>query len=89
MIQVLGGGAVVTATLLDLSGRGAGVIADAAIEVNAAVRVELGDRMLLGEVCYCARDEGRYRIGIQLRHSLTHLADLARLRARLLGEETR
>jgi hypothetical protein len=88
-IRELGGGRSVRATLQDLSGRGAGLVAVEAMEVNTAVRVEYGDRMLLGEVCYCVAEGERYRLGLQLRHSLAHLADLARLRARLLGEESR
>ncbi len=76
----------IQAILLNLSEGGAALVADHAICAGSAVRVLWGDTLLLGEVCYCAPESGRYRLGLQLRHSLSHLKDLERLRARLLGE---
>ncbi|MEZ5400050.1 MAG: PilZ domain-containing protein [Bryobacteraceae bacterium] len=81
-----GARAPMPASLVDLSGRGAGLLAAQAIEPDRAVRMRWGDRMLLGEVCYCEPHSDGYRIGLQFEHSLVHLEELEKLRQRLLGE---
>ncbi len=50
------------------------------IPLSAPVRVDAGDRMLLGEVCHCAQDDGSgFVVGLQVEHVLGNLASLARL----------
>ncbi|MEZ5351179.1 MAG: PilZ domain-containing protein [Bryobacteraceae bacterium] len=72
--------------VVDLSGRGAAVRMEDPMSPGTLVRMQWDDTLLLGEVCYCVAEGDRYRVGLELRHSLTHLAELERLRARLLGE---
>ena len=52
---------------------------------GAAVQIETGDTLLLGEVCHSADGVAR----IKVLHSLHSLAELARLNRRLLGTELR
>lgn len=72
--------------LVNVSGRGARLRVPRRIECDAALRIDLDNAMLLGEVCYCATDGDGYGIGVQLEHSLLNLSEVLRQRAQLLGE---
>jgi len=76
----------VPAVLRNISGTGARLRVEEPIPVDSALRFDLGDSMLLGEVCYCASDSGAFAIGVELRHSLVNLAEVAKLRERVLME---
>ncbi len=62
------------------------LILDSAVALGAAVKVEWGDTLLLGEVVRCQPASGRYSVLLHLEHSLLHTADLARLAAKLLEQ---
>ena len=56
---------------------------------GAAIRVEVEDQLLLGEVCYCqSLTGGQFAVGVQLEQSLNNLDDLSRLMKALSGGET-
>lgn len=76
---------VLRAVLLNVSGRGARLRVSEPLPVDAALSFEWDNAMLLGEVCYCASDEGGFSVGVELRHSLLNLDEVARLRDRILG----
>jgi len=75
------------ATLVNVSGRGARLKMDRPLECDSAVRIDLENGLLLGEVCYCASDGDGFGIGIQLEHSLLNLAEVTRMRNRVLEDD--
>lgn len=58
------------AVIKNVSGRGMRVQLDEPLPLNAAVRVDAGNMMLLGEVCYCEPDGRFHAIGIMLEQVL-------------------
>jgi hypothetical protein len=77
---------VVPAMLMNLSGRGMRLVSERAVPQDAAIRFDLDNRMLLGEVCYCVRQGTGYAIGIELQHSLNDLTGLGSLMEQITGE---
>ncbi len=78
----------VTALLKNLSGRGLSVLTDCAIPLGTPVRLDVNDSVMLGEICYCASTSEGLICGIQLEQALHSVADLTRLVARLMMEDT-
>jgi len=76
------------ATLVNISGRGARLKADRPLECDSVIRIDVGQGMLLGEVCYSATDGDGFGIGVQLEHSLVNLDEITNMRNRVLGEAT-
>jgi hypothetical protein len=72
--------------ITDYSSRGLGLLADGPAPQGAAVKVEWGDTLLLGEVCYCHPEGEGFAIGLDVEHALYHTEELARLAKRLLDE---
>jgi len=64
---------------VDLSGRGLRVLLPDPVDLGDALKIELEDTLLLGEVCYCSPREYGYMVGIEVDQVLSGLADLARL----------
>ncbi|MBL8296239.1 MAG: PilZ domain-containing protein [Bryobacterales bacterium] len=77
------------AYLNNVSGRGLRVVMDAPVALDAAVRVDLDDSIILGEVCYCEPCGNRWALGLEMEQSLSDLRGLCRLVERLLQEERR
>jgi len=75
------------ALLSNLSGRGLRVIVDAPVPVDSAVRVDLEDSIILGEVCYCEPFGDQWALGLEMEQALSDLRGLCRLVERLLQEE--
>jgi hypothetical protein len=75
------------ATLVNISGRGIRLKTNRPLDCDSVIRIDLENGLLLGEVCYCATDGDGYGIGVQLEHSLLNLAELTRMRQRILSEE--
>ncbi|MCX6590184.1 MAG: PilZ domain-containing protein [Acidobacteria bacterium] len=74
-------------TILDFSGRGLRVEVQEAVAPGAAVRLDMKDQLMLGEICYCQRAEnGKWAVGLQMEQALSHLDDLSRLMNALMGE---
>jgi hypothetical protein len=78
---------IMKAQVLDASGKGMKVSVPLPIAAGAAVQVEAGDSLFLGEVCYSEPAEGGYIVGLTLSHSLNALAELDRLNRMLRQEE--
>lgn len=70
-----------------LSGASMRLLLDRDVPQGAAVSVEWGDTLVLGEVCHCAPAGEQFSVGLTLEHSLLHTEQLARL-ARTLLEQT-
>ena len=72
--------------VVNISGGGFQLQTTARIRLNAAVRIDLADAVLLGEVCYCRdQGDGNYAIGLESQQILTHAGDLAQLMKGLSG----
>lgn len=66
------------ARVRNASGRGLGLLLPAAIPPGTAIRIDLDDAIILGEVIYCCADGDGYFMGIHLEQMLRDLADLDR-----------
>ena len=72
--------------ITNYSSRGLGLLAEQPAPQGAAVKVEWGDTLLLGEVCYCHPEGEGFAIGLDVEHALYHTEELARLARRILDE---
>ena len=68
-----------TARVKNASGRGLGLIASESVPSGAALKIEIGDSIFLGEAMYCKVMEDSYYIGIELTEVLSGLAALSRM----------
>ena len=69
----------ISARIKNVSGKGIGLELDVPVAPGTALRVELEDALLLGEVIYCRKDESSYYAGIELEHSVCGLGELSRM----------
>ena len=70
---------------LNMSGRGISIFVPTAFSPGDAVRIELEDALLLGEVCYCRPHNEGFIVGLEVDQVLEGLAELNRLNRALLG----
>ncbi|MBI3210604.1 MAG: PilZ domain-containing protein [Candidatus Solibacter usitatus] len=56
--------------LLDVSGRGARFLLADAIPTGIAVRVDVGEQLLLGDVVYCRKETEGFMAGVDLSHTV-------------------
>ncbi|MFN0102479.1 MAG: PilZ domain-containing protein [Bryobacteraceae bacterium] len=79
--------------VVDLSERGMRLQAADPMDAGQAVKIELGDAMFLGEVCYCAPVAGdpgnSYFLGVITHECLNGLAGLHHLMRALAPESAR
>jgi len=89
VLQLLPDGRPVEACILDISARGVHLRSPAPLPVNARIRIDTEETLLLGEVTRCTRDSGSgaYHIGVHLQYSLAELAELERLNRSLLSRD--
>ena len=70
-------------TVVDASERGMRLRSAAPMNAGQAVKIEMGDMMFLGEVCYCApapsAEDQSFYLGIVTRECLSGLASLHHL----------
>jgi hypothetical protein len=64
------------ALIKNVSVRGVGLELRCRIAAGAAVKIELKDAMLLGEVIFCREDAESYYAGVELEHALFGLTEL-------------
>jgi hypothetical protein len=80
------------ARVKNVSGRGLGLELDGPVAAGSALKLELDDTLILGEVIYCRRNESAYYIGVEIEQALAGLAELGNsirnFNAELAGEET-
>jgi hypothetical protein len=77
----------VEARVVDWSPNGLGLIVDQAVPLDALVRVDLDDTLLLGEVCYCHLVGAEYAVGLMLEEALWRVSEVQRLMRLVLGED--
>ena len=61
------------------------ILLDRPILQGTAVKLETGDSIILGEVCYCMTDVAGFVVGIEVDQVLSGLKELSRIHSRLLG----
>ncbi len=76
------------ATVTELSGRGMKLRVPRQLVPNTPVKVEVGDSMYFGEICYCRLELGTFFVGLRIEQVLTGLQGLAQLRRRLTLDST-
>jgi PilZ domain len=69
----------ITGRIRNISGKGIGLELERPVAAGTALKVELEDGLLLGEVIYCRQDEVSYYAGVELEHSLCGLGELSRM----------
>jgi len=65
------------ARIKNVSARGIGLELQNPVSVGSALKIELDDSLLLGEVIYCRDDGDSFYAGVELEHMLCGLGDLA------------
>lgn len=65
------------AHIKNVSTRGIGVELQGPVAIGTAVKMELEDSLVLGEVIYCREDETSFYVGVELEQALCGLGDLA------------
>jgi hypothetical protein len=65
------------ARIKNVSARGIGLELQGPVAIGTALKLELDDSLLLGEVIYCRQDEASFYVGVELEQALCGLADLA------------
>jgi hypothetical protein len=91
VITVLGqtGAIPVPATLHDQSGKGVRILSPILLTPGAAVELDMGGDVFLGEVVYCQRAEaGSYAIGLKLEQVLADIRGLRNLLRGVWGDRT-
>jgi hypothetical protein len=66
-----------TARIRNLSPRGVGLEMQGPVAAGSALKFELDDTLLLGEVIYCRDDGDSFYVGVELEHALFGLGELA------------
>jgi len=56
--------AICTGRFVDLSSNGMRIKSKADLEVGSLLRLEVGDDLIMTEVCHCEPDEGEYSAGL-------------------------
>jgi hypothetical protein len=75
------------AQAIEFSGHGLQLVIHRSIPVNAAVKVEGDDWMMLGEVCYCRQEGIHFVAGLKIEQTLDNLQELDELNKNLLSVE--
>ena len=78
---------VIAAHATQFSGSGLRLVLKQPVPAGTLVKVQGGDWLMLGEVCYCRKERLNFVVGLQLEHSLTGLQELEKLNQKLMGEK--
>ena len=73
----------------NVSGRGVGIEVGQPVRIGTALRIDIPDTMLLGEVMYCRQDPAGYYLGVELEHALHGLMALSASIEELTGRTSR
>ena len=66
------------ARIKNVSARGIGLELQGPVAVGTALKFEVDDSLLLGEVIYCREDEASFYVGVELEQALCGLEQLAK-----------
>src|SRR5262249_44804153 len=78
---------VLEGTLLNISGKGLQISFPAKMAVSTPIRIDIGDLMLLGDVCNIREQGDNWIAGVVLAHSIPGVSALSQLVLRLLRED--
>ena len=67
------------ARIKNVSARGIGLELQGPLATGSALKMEIDDSLLLGEVIYSRDDGGSFYIGVEFEHALYGLGDLAQV----------
>jgi hypothetical protein len=59
------------------------------VDRDAAIRIDIEDQVLLGEVTWCAKTQDGFAAEVELDQAITSVHDLTRLVSALVGEDRR
>ena len=82
------GDLVLPARIINMSGRGVSLATQRPLKLGAAVRINLEDSLLLGEVCHIRQDGGSWIFGIKLDQVIPSVSEVARLVSAIMGTTT-
>lgn len=76
--------------MVNISGRGISLTTQCSVPVSSAIRLDVNDNVLLGEVCH-SRQTGpaEFICGIRLEQALSSVGDLSKLVSGIMGAATR
>lgn len=79
-----------SASMVNVSGRGISLTTEFSVPVSSAVRLDVNDNILLGEVCH-SRQTGpsEFICGVRLEQALTAVGDLSKLVSGIMDETPR
>ena len=66
------------ARIKNVSERGIGIELKSPVAIGTALKFEVDDSLILGEVIYCREDEGSFYVGVELEQALCGLGALAK-----------
>jgi hypothetical protein len=66
------------ARIKNVSERGIGLELQDSVAIGTALKFEVDDSLILGEVIYCREDEGSFYVGVELEQALCGLGALAK-----------
>lgn len=91
LVRVLGGDSAfsIPASMRNFSGQGMNLEVYEPVPIGAAVEIELGDQLWLGEVCRTHTSAAGSYIGVRLRQAVPSMSGLARLVSAVMGESVR
>lgn len=78
-----------TAVIVHLNGRDAKLQASQYIPTGSAIRIDLDDSMLLGEITGCISEQEQFGIAVNITEAIPSMSDLARLVSALMCHGTR
>jgi hypothetical protein len=68
----------IPARIKNVSERGIGLELQGPLAIGAALKFEVDDSLILGEVIYCRENEGSFYVGVELEQALCGLGALAK-----------
>lgn len=78
------------ACIVNISGHGISLTTESSVPVSSAVRLDVNDNILLGEVCHLRQTgPSEFICGIRLEQALTAVGDLSKLVSGIMGESRR
>jgi hypothetical protein len=66
------------ARIKNVSERGIGLELQGSVAIGTALKFEVDDSLILGEVIYCREDKGSFYVGVELEQALCGLGALAK-----------